>query len=154
MLTEICFHVYHRCFFMPAALSPVPVCIYGLWNEPVRRKARDRRTMEEKMALSIRLLNWNVLLVSFRHTLTNGPALLFVYLTTAGTQTNPSDSPCRLTYVCDCCAHSVFAGTWRQISCLLSVRVQIAHRLMRILYNIGTWSDFSTFRQKGCFQSH
>lgn len=129
-LTERCFRVCPGCFFVPAALSPVSVCIYGLWNEPARRKAGDRRTMEGKMALSIRLLNWNVLLVSFRHILTNGPALLFVYLTTAGTQTNPSDFTCRLTYVCDCCAHSVFAGTWRQISCLLSVRVQIVHALM------------------------
>ncbi len=106
------------CFFPLAAASLVSVCVFVLWNEAVRKKATDRRTMKRKMAISVRLLNWTVPRFCFRlvlswevkhrlrsthththtHTHTqNGQALLFVYHSTAGTQTNPSDCTFRLT---------------------------------------------------------
>lgn len=96
-------------------------CIYGLWNEPATRKAADRRAVERNMALSIRLLNWNI--VSFRHILTNGPASLFVYLFTAGSQTNPCDFTCRLTYVIVMPTQCLLARNDKYLTaCLLGVR--------------------------------
>lgn len=104
------------------------------------------------MALSIRLLNWNALLVSFRHILTNRPALLFVYLNTAGTQTNPlishADSHTYVTVVPTQC---LLAPDVRYLVCWVWECKSYTH-YENSPSDTGTWSDFSAFRQKGCFQ--
>lgn len=62
------------------------------------------------------------------HTLTNGRALLFVYLTTAGTQANPSDFTCRPTYVIVMPTECLLAPDGRfLIACLLSVLYMPVH---------------------------
>lgn len=123
-------------FFLLAASSLASVCIYGLWNEAVRGKSR--RTMEEKMAVSMCLLNWTVPLVSFRlvlscevehrlrsHTHTHKHTDKWASLAFClSHHCRHPDKPLWFhmqAHICDCYARWVFAGTWRQISHCLFV---------------------------------